>query len=87
MLFTDIKNFSTLAEQIDAEPLMRWLNEYMEEMAEVVLHHEGAIDKFIGDSVMAVFAGRCYGRRSRRLPGMRSRRYAVLWIWRRPCAS
>ncbi|MCC5897357.1 MAG: adenylate/guanylate cyclase domain-containing protein [Phormidium sp. BM_Day4_Bin.17] len=55
VLFTDIKNFSTLAEQIDAEPLMRWLNEYMEEMAEVVLHHEGAIDKFIGDSVMAVF--------------------------------
>lgn len=55
VLFTDIKNFSTLAEQIDAEPLMRWLNEYMEGMAEVVLKHEGSIDKFIGDSVMAVF--------------------------------
>lgn len=55
VLFTDIKNFSTLAEEIDAEPLMRWLNEYMEGMAEVVLEHHGAIDKFIGDSVMAVF--------------------------------
>lgn len=55
VLFTDLKNFSTLAEQIDAEPLMRWLNEYMEGMAEVVLQHNGAIDKFIGDSVMAVF--------------------------------
>ncbi|MBP0001572.1 MAG: adenylate/guanylate cyclase domain-containing protein [Cyanobacteria bacterium SID2] len=55
VLFTDIKNFSTLAEQIDPEPLMQWLNEYMEGMAEVVLENDGAIDKFIGDSVMAVF--------------------------------
>ncbi|WP_017661901.1 CHASE2 domain-containing protein [Baaleninema simplex] len=55
VLFTDIKNFSTFAEEIDAEPLMQWLNEYMEGMAEVVLDNHGAIDKFIGDSVMAVF--------------------------------
>lgn len=55
VLFTDIKDFSSIAEQIDPEQLMSWLNEYMGAMAEIVLAHEGVIDKFIGDSVMAVF--------------------------------
>jgi len=55
VLFTDIKNFSTIAENLDPEVLMEWLNQYMEGMAEVVLEHGGVIDKFIGDAVMAVF--------------------------------
>lgn len=55
VLFTDIKNFSTIAEETDPEVLMCWLNEYMEAMAELVLEHGGIVDKFIGDAVMAVF--------------------------------
>jgi adenylate cyclase len=55
VLFTDIKNFSTIAETSDPEVLMAWLNEYMEAMAGLVLKHGGIVDKFIGDSVMAVF--------------------------------
>lgn len=55
VLFTDLKNFSTLAEQLDSEALMDWLNEYMEAMSQLVLARGGVVDKFIGDAVMAVF--------------------------------
>lgn len=55
VLFTDLQDFSSMAERIDPETLMSWLNEYMEAMAQIVLDHGGVVDKFIGDSVMAVF--------------------------------
>lgn len=55
VLFTDLKSFSSIAEHMDPETLISWLNEYMEAMAQLVLAHGGVIDKFIGDSVMAVF--------------------------------
>lgn len=55
VLFTDLQDFSSIAERTDPETLMSWLNEYMEAMAQVVLAHNGVVDKFIGDSVMAVF--------------------------------
>lgn len=55
VLFTDLRGFTTLAEQLDPETLMSWLNEYMGEMARLVLERGGVVDKFIGDAVMAVF--------------------------------
>ncbi|WP_242541203.1 CHASE2 domain-containing protein [Phormidium pseudopriestleyi] len=55
VLFTDLKGFSTIAEGMPPKVLMSWLNEYMRVMAQVVLESDGAIDKFIGDAVMAVF--------------------------------
>lgn len=55
VLFTDLRDFSRTAEGTDPETLMSWLNEYMEAMAQIVLDHGGVVDKFIGDSVMAVF--------------------------------
>lgn len=55
VLFTDLKSFSSIAEHMDPETLMSWLNEYMEAMAQPVSNYGGVIDKFIGDSVMAVF--------------------------------
>jgi adenylate cyclase len=55
VLFTDLKNFSGITERTEPETLMTWLNEYMEAMSKLVLSHGGVVDKFIGDSVMAVF--------------------------------
>ncbi|MEB3291745.1 MAG: adenylate/guanylate cyclase domain-containing protein [Synechococcales bacterium] len=55
VLFTDIKDFSTISERTDPEELMEWLNEYMDAMTKVVFEHGAVVDKFIGDAVMAVF--------------------------------
>jgi adenylate cyclase len=55
VLFTDLKNFSSIAEGMEPRELMSWLNDYMKVMAQVVLEYNGIIDKFIGDSIMAVF--------------------------------
>lgn len=55
VLFADLKGFSTIAETMAADALMCWLNEYMNAMADIVLEHQGIVDKFIGDAVMAVF--------------------------------
>ena len=55
ILFTDIKDFSTISERTDPEELMEWLNEYMDAMTEVVVAHGAVIDKFIGDAIMALF--------------------------------
>ncbi|HAG80295.1 MAG TPA: adenylate/guanylate cyclase domain-containing protein [Cyanobacteria bacterium UBA12227] len=55
VLFSDLKGFSSLAEHMEPETLMSWLNQYMDAMAELVLEYGGVVDKFIGDAVMAVF--------------------------------
>lgn len=55
VLFTDLSNFTTLAESMEPLALMNWLNEYMEEMSRIVINHGGVINKYIGDAIMAVF--------------------------------
>ncbi len=55
VLYTDLKGYSSLSEALDPSTLMDWLNEYMGTMSEVAISHRGVIDKFIGDSVMALF--------------------------------
>jgi adenylate cyclase len=54
-LFTDLKGFSTTSEGMEPADLMDWLNEYMQVMANAVMAHEGVVEKYIGDSIMAVF--------------------------------
>jgi len=54
-LFSDIRGFTGIAERIDPEILVRMLNEHLSALTEVVLVHEGTVDKFVGDCVMALF--------------------------------
>jgi class 3 adenylate cyclase len=54
-LFSDVENFSTMAEGIDSKELPILLNAYLEGMTEIVMKHDGMVDKFIGDSVFAIF--------------------------------
>jgi adenylate cyclase len=55
MLNSDIAGFSTLSQSMEAEELVRFLNDYFSRMIEAVLAHGGNIDKFQGDGMLVVF--------------------------------
>ncbi|MEE9344761.1 MAG: adenylate/guanylate cyclase domain-containing protein [Methylococcales bacterium] len=55
VLFSDICDFSPVAEQLQPEELLNWLNPYMQAMLKTVTNHNGMVNKMIGDGIMAVF--------------------------------
>lgn len=55
VLFSDIRSFTTISEQMEPDEVMEMLNEYLSLMNEVVLNNGGDIDKYIGDAIMALF--------------------------------
>jgi adenylate cyclase len=55
VLFTDITSFTSIAEKMEPLVLMQWLNEYMGEMSSLVTVHNGMVNKYIGDAIMAIF--------------------------------
>ena len=55
IVFCDLVDSTKLGEQLDPEALRQVVARYFEAMSEALMRHEGVIEKFIGDAVMAVF--------------------------------
>lgn len=55
VFFSDICNFTEIADNIEAETLAEFLNSYLDEMSNVANRYGGTIDKFIGDAIVIFF--------------------------------
>jgi adenylate cyclase len=55
IFFSDIRSFTSISETMDPQRLTQYLNRYFTPMSDIVLKHQGMIDKYIGDAVMAFY--------------------------------
>ena len=57
VVFIDICGFTAISENVSADKVVKLLNDYFDVIVPEIIEHDGLIDKFIGDAVMAVFRG------------------------------
>jgi adenylate cyclase len=55
VLFADIRDFTRISEQLSPEAIVQMLNTYLSVVADVVVQHDGIVNKFVGDNIMAVW--------------------------------
>ena len=55
ILFSDLRNFTSLSEEMGARDTRNLLNTYFDTMIPIVFHHQGTLDKLMGDAIMAFF--------------------------------
>jgi adenylate cyclase len=53
VLFSDVRDFTTVSESLSPEQLVQLMTEYLTAMSDVIFRHEGTIDKYMGDAIMA----------------------------------
>lgn len=54
-LFTDLQGFTLLSEMSEPESLVDLINQYLDGICQIIIRHNGTIDKIIGDAVHAIF--------------------------------
>jgi adenylate cyclase len=59
-LFTDLAGFTTFSEKLSAHELVTLLNDYFTDMTDILLEHEGTLDKYDGDAIKAFFGAPYY---------------------------
>ena len=55
VLFADVAGFTSICERLEPEPLIAWVDRYIDSMAGIIVAHDGVLLRFIGDGILAVF--------------------------------